>query len=64
MDAFIKKLCDKYKVLESDVQTLLGCMEEYGGHITTKTEQMPPSGSLQTEKQLSPSGDMQTMLIH
>ena len=28
MDAFIKKLCDKYKVLESDVQTLLGCMEE------------------------------------
>lgn len=28
MDAFIKKLCHKYKVLESDVQTLLGCMEE------------------------------------
>ena len=91
MDAFIKKLCDKYKVLESDVQTLLGCMEEVHFkkrdlivregtktvsythltlptsdlvHITTKTEQMPPSGSLQTEKQLSPSGDMQTMLIH
>ena len=71
MDAFIKKLCDKYKVLESDVQTLLGCMEEV--HFKkrdlivregTKTEQMPPSGSLQTEKQLSPSGDMQTMLIH
>ena len=89
MDAFIKKLCDKYKVLESDVQTLLGCMEEvhfkkrdlivregtknsnlyfikreYGGHITTKTEQMPPSGSLQTEKLAFSVWDMQTMLIH
>ena len=28
MDAFVKKLCDRYKVSESDVQTLLNCMEE------------------------------------
>ncbi|QUT40207.1 MatE [Bacteroides thetaiotaomicron] len=35
-----------------------------GKRKAAKMEQMPPSGSLQTEKQLSPSGDMQTMLIH
>lgn len=28
MDAFIEKLCKKYKIAETDVQTLLGCMEE------------------------------------
>lgn len=28
MDAFIKKLCERYKVSENDVQTLLDCMEE------------------------------------
>ncbi|WP_294473949.1 Crp/Fnr family transcriptional regulator [uncultured Bacteroides sp.] len=27
MDAFIKKLCERYKVSETDVQTLLDCME-------------------------------------
>lgn len=28
MDAFIEKLCGKYKVSETDIQTLLDCMEE------------------------------------
>lgn len=28
MDEFIEKLCNRYKVSETDVQTLLGCMEE------------------------------------
>lgn len=28
MDAFIEKLCDRYKVSETDIQTLLDCMEE------------------------------------
>ena len=28
MDTFIEKLCNKYKVSKTDIQTLLGCMEE------------------------------------
>lgn len=28
MEGFIEKLCNRYKVSETDVQTLLGCMEE------------------------------------
>lgn len=28
MDTFIEKLCNRYKVREADVQTLLGCMEK------------------------------------
>ncbi|KAB6199670.1 cAMP-binding protein, partial [Bacteroides xylanisolvens] len=26
MDTFIEKLCNKYKVSKTDIQTLLGCM--------------------------------------
>ncbi|CAG9869831.1 cAMP-binding proteins - catabolite gene activator and regulatory subunit of cAMP-dependent protein kinases [Bacteroides ovatus] len=28
MRTFIEKLCDRYKVSETDVQSLLNCMEE------------------------------------
>ena len=28
MDEFIEKLCNKYKVSKTDIQTLLGCMKE------------------------------------
>lgn len=89
MDAFIKKLCDKYKVLESDVQTLLGCMEEV--HFK-KRDLIVREGTKNSNlyfiktgiwrayyhkdgadatiwfasdgEAASPSGDMQTMLIH
>ena len=83
MRTFIEKLCDRYKVSETDVQSLLNCMEEvhfkkrdlivregqrtvifilsrqeYGEPIIIKTEWTLPSGLLQTEKLLSPSGVM------
>ena len=83
MRTFIEKLCDRYKVSETDVQSLLNCMEEvhfkkrdlivregtkncnlylsrqeYGEPIIIKTEWILPSGLLQTEKLLSPSGAM------
>ena len=83
MRTFIEKLCDRYKVSETDVQSLLNYMEEvhfkkrdlivregtrtvifilsrqeYGEPIIIKTEWILPSGLLQTEKLLSPSGAM------
>ena len=73
MRTFIEKLCDRYKVSETDVQSLLNCMEEV--HFKKrdlivregtkncnlyfiKTGIWRASGLLQTEKLLSPSGAM------
>lgn len=83
MRTFIEKLCDRYKVSETDVQSLLNCMEEVHFKkrdlivregtkncnlyfIKTgiwrayyhKDGVILPSGLLQTEKLLSPSGAM------
>ena len=76
MRTFIEKLCDRYKVSETDVQSLLNCMEEV--HFKKRDlivregtkncnlyfiktgilRAYYPSGLLQMEKLLSPSGAM------
>lgn len=84
MRTFIEKLCDRYKVSETDVQSLLNCMEEvhfkkrdlivregtkncnlyfiktgiWRAYYHKDGVWILPSGLLQTEKLLSPSGAM------